>query len=439
MKERKKKPLKAKIPVIAGCILMLAVIIVCVPLTIPRIFQIQIYRVMTASMEPAYPEGSIIYIKHAEPEEVSVGDVITYTLGTDTEYTQTHRVIAITEDAFITKGDANTAEDEAPVAFDRLVGIPIGCIPHYATLYNWVHSIYGILGLVLIFLLAIFLFLLSDFMVKAEELRAIEKPKEEEKKKKEPSVLPYILLGMVLIAGAAVIFWMATREERTSRNREEEIREAVLSEVSSDKEDAEDASEEETEEYLQLVVDFEELWEINEEVIGWIVVDGTDISYPILQTTDNDTYLHTAVDGTYDRLGSIFLDMTCSSDFEDLHSILYGHYTRYELMFAKLNSYAEEDFYKEHRYFTIYLPDKVLRYEIFSAHRVESTSNVYTTGFSKDDFYEAFLEQLKSESIYDTGVLVDGDDRIVTLSTCYEDYLKDRFVVHGRCIQTVER
>ncbi len=114
---------------ISTTILVVVVIIFAILLVGVRIFGIQAYSVISGSMEPEYPVGSLIYVKEAEPSEIKVGDVITFVLKNETP--ATHRVIEIDEDnqKFYTKGDANDTED-APVHFNNLIGKPIFKIPY---------------------------------------------------------------------------------------------------------------------------------------------------------------------------------------------------------------------------------------------------------------------------------------------------------------------
>ncbi len=97
-------------------------------LLISRLLGYQVYHVVSGSMEPAYGVGELLYVKAVEPEEVAMGDIITFRLE---DTTATHRVIGIdTENRlFFTKGDANEAPDEEPVAFDDLLGVTVFHIP----------------------------------------------------------------------------------------------------------------------------------------------------------------------------------------------------------------------------------------------------------------------------------------------------------------------
>lgn len=103
-----------------------------------RIFGIQVYSVISGSMEPEYPVGSLIYVKKVDPSEIKVDDVITYVL--PTEMPSTHRVVRIDaeNELFYTKGDANDIEDGAPVYFKNLIGKPIFKIPYLGYVAHYI-------------------------------------------------------------------------------------------------------------------------------------------------------------------------------------------------------------------------------------------------------------------------------------------------------------
>lgn len=143
---------------------MLVVIVVMVPLTVPKLFGYNIYAVLTGSMTPAYSVGSIVYVKNCEPEEIEVGDVITYRMGTETAHVMSHRVVEIDREAgaFLTKGDANDTVDAEPVLFNRLIGRVVLCIPEFARLSDFVNSTTGKAVLFIVFGLAFILWMVAD-------------------------------------------------------------------------------------------------------------------------------------------------------------------------------------------------------------------------------------------------------------------------------------
>ena len=147
-----------------GTAVMLLLILLCIPFTLPKLFGMQIYEVKTESMEPTYPVGSVVYVKEAEASDIAVGDVITYTLGTDTKLVMTHRVTGILdeEQSFVTKGDANPVEDAEPVSWSRLIGRPVFCIAGIATIANFINSSEGGVALACVFVLVFAMWLTAE-------------------------------------------------------------------------------------------------------------------------------------------------------------------------------------------------------------------------------------------------------------------------------------
>lgn len=182
-------------------------------------------------------------------------------------------------------------------------------------------------------------------------------------------------------------------------------------------------------------VDIAALREVNRDIVAWLLVDDTDISYPILHTTDNEKYLTTAYDGTKSSNGSIFMNAYNAGDFSDQNTLIYGHNMRDQSMFGKLLEFEEPAFLESHKTFTVYTDTKTLRYEIFAAYVTYSASFVYSDHFDYTwDFYD-FIEKSLASSIIDMQVDVTENDRIVTLSTCTSRGNRaERFVVQGKLV-----
>lgn len=123
----------AKTLKIISTALMILMILLAIVMVGVRVFGVQVYVVLSPSMEPKYPTGSLLYITPTDPEKLEVGDVITYQL-TDS-ITATHRIVAIVtdeatgEEQFKTKGDANEGADKGLVSKEDVVGKAVFCIP----------------------------------------------------------------------------------------------------------------------------------------------------------------------------------------------------------------------------------------------------------------------------------------------------------------------
>lgn len=109
-----------------GMVILIGVIASCLPLTLPRLLGYDIYEVVSGSMEPEIPVGSVIYVKEAAPEDVCEGDIIAFRSGLSVI---THRVVQnrLLEGEFVTKGDANADVDLRAIPYSEL----IGCVAYH--------------------------------------------------------------------------------------------------------------------------------------------------------------------------------------------------------------------------------------------------------------------------------------------------------------------
>ena len=162
--------MKAKALSAVATVLLLAVMAVALPFSVPKLFGYQIYNVLTQSMEPAMPVGSAIYVKRCDPQALRQGEIITYRLSEATGLVETHRVVEKDTQAkqLITKGDANALPDVDPVSYERVVGKVVICIPVLGTVSEMLHSGPGVTACVAIFALAIILWTLADKTKKRE-------------------------------------------------------------------------------------------------------------------------------------------------------------------------------------------------------------------------------------------------------------------------------
>lgn len=132
MKEKKvRKNPAAAIFSFLGTMLLILIIVACIPLTVPRLMGYQIYSVVTGSMEPEIPVGSMVYVKSVNPKELKEKDVVAFYGGRDTNAIITHRVVKNNEISgqITTKGDANKTEDMNPVSYSDVIGIVEHTIP----------------------------------------------------------------------------------------------------------------------------------------------------------------------------------------------------------------------------------------------------------------------------------------------------------------------
>lgn len=192
-------------------------------------------------------------------------------------------------------------------------------------------------------------------------------------------------------------------------------------------------TEEKTEKMLQL----EELQKENNEIIGWLEIEDTNINLPVCQTTDNDFYLTHNYKKEKSKGGSLFLDKNFDLINGSSNYLIYGHRNTQGLMFEDLLKYSKEDFYNNHKTikFTTNKDDSV--YEIMSVFysrvyykKEKDVFRYYNfVNANNEEDYNDFVNNCKKSSIYDTGVTANYGDQLLTLSTCEYSQEDGRFVV----------
>lgn len=179
-------------------------------------------------------------------------------------------------------------------------------------------------------------------------------------------------------------------------------------------------------------MNFTALREVNPDVVGWILIPGTAISYPLVQGKDNQYYLNRTWKKWSSVVGSIFLEHTNSRDLSDFNTIIYGHRMNNGSMFAALKNYKKQSYWAKHP--AVYITDDngAYRYEIFAAYEVSTTGEAYRLGLTGDVGKQAFLDDCTARSVIQTGVTPTVYDKVLTLSTCTGSGHATRWVVQAR-------
>lgn len=282
-----------------------------------------------------------------------------------------------------------------------------------------------------------------------------ENPEAEEDLEKSPCEIKFqraILACAILAVGmAGICVWQLTRfygKERESEAKMELLRqdpEVTDSAVETDKNILNSKNSGSGQIYSENP--YEELFARNEDMAAWLVVDGTVIDYPVMQTMEDEAYyLKRDFDGNEDEAGCLILDTD-----SDLYGsgttnlIIHGHNMKAGTMFGSLDEYRNEDFYSEHKYMELYTETERRCYEVMA---VFYSQVYYTTDqvFKYYQFFQAqdeegfqdFYENVKKMSLYDTGVTAELGDCFLTLSTCTYHVEDGRFVVVAKEIRRTE-
>ncbi len=204
----------------------------------------------------------------------------------------------------------------------------------------------------------------------------------------------------------------------------------ILSNIEIDKKEI-------TEDKTERMLELEEMQKVNNEIIGWLEIEGTNINYPVTQTKDNDFYLNHNYKKEKSVVGCLFLDKDFDLVQGSSNYLIYGHRTRSGIMFEDLLKYKSEDFYKQHKKIRFTTNKDDSEYEIlavfYSKIYYKKERDVfryyYFINAKTEEEYNEFVDSAKEASIYDTGIEANYGDQLLTLSTCEYSQEDGRFVV----------
>ncbi len=175
-----------------------------------------------------------------------------------------------------------------------------------------------------------------------------------------------------------------------------------------------------------ILPEYHKLYETNSDLAGWIVIDGTDINYPVVQSkVYQEFYLDHNFDGEEDDAGSIFIDARNDILLPDDNIIIYGHNMKNGSMFGTLQYYLDKEYYNTH---------SIISFDTLYGHYVYKIAVVGLSKISEEsedtfkyyDFlnaknkkeFKTYVENIKKLEAYDTGTSLSYGDKLITLSTC---------------------
>ncbi len=228
--------------------------------------------------------------------------------------------------------------------------------------------------------------------------------------------LQSLLLGIFLVAALflALVGCSSTSSEQNQSTSQSQAKQESTYQPSD-------------EEKAYLKERFDPLLATNKDTIAYIYAPGTNLDEPVVQTTDNATYLDKTFDGGNEPyLGTVFMDMDNSKDFSDRLTWLFGHARGSKVpdsrMFNDVNFYSDKDFFDQHPYVVVETPERKFYYEAVAMIIVPETTAFYRTEFDSDkDFEEQLTNVYKDAQIKKSDVKVSAEDRYLVLSTCREE------------------
>ncbi len=199
-----------------------------------------------------------------------------------------------------------------------------------------------------------------------------------------------------------------------------------------------DTSQKQYNEELELVrAKLSSLSQTNEDLYGWITVEGTNINYPIVQGDDNSYYLNHAYTGDYLPIGSIFVDYRNNRSItKNYNTVIYGHNITSGTMFHDVEKFFNEEMFNN-TYIVIYTMDGIYYYEPFAIYKAKYDYQYFRTGFSSADDFIAFTDEIQGNSSLTKDIEFTENDRVLTLSTCTNIINSERYALHARLVKTI--
>lgn len=245
----------------------------------------------------------------------------------------------------------------------------------------------------------------------------------------------YMLIIIQLIFWLILIYSLSEIVKWCIHNKQNE---KIIQEISNSitvLEEEQNKESEVTKEENSYEVDFDTLKKFNNDTVAFLKVNGTEIEYPIVKTTNNEYYLKHSFDKKNNAAGWIFADYKNKFDGSDKNIVIYGHNRKNGTMFSSLKNILNKNWYENEENLKIQLitEDDYFIYEVFSVYKIKKEEYYLQTNFKNDETYLRFIETLKKRSIKNFDIDVNEQDQILTLSTCANDN-DYRIVLHARKI-----
>lgn len=241
----------------------------------------------------------------------------------------------------------------------------------------------------------------------------------------------YIFLIIMLVASlvTSISYIMINYKEDKKQNEVFEELENIITE-----------SNEEKKEQKKETINFKKLYELNNDFVGWLKIENTNISYPVMQTENSrkDYYLRKNFYKEYSQLGTPYIAEYCNIQTSD-NVIIYGHHIKNNQMFGELEKYKKKEFYKNHKIISFNTINEKANYEIVAVFKTVAYTGFeyykFVNSSSRQEF-DTFIQKCKELSFYETKNTAKYGDKLITLSTCEYSNKDGRLVVVAKKIKT---
>ena len=232
-------------------------------------------------------------------------------------------------------------------------------------------------------------------------------------------IIKFVLMAICLLIFiySAYNIYIYLEEEKANKQLTDDLMKKAVTETVTDNDDFNS---------LPINVDFDALKKENKDIIGWIYSEDTTINYPVVQSEDNEYYLRRLINGKYNTAGSIFMDFRNDPNLQDNNTIIYGHNMKNGTMFASIHEYKSQEYYNNHKVMYYFTPDKNYVIELFAGYTISVESDIYNLSDINSK-----IQQLISKCDFKSDVEVSEKDKMLTLSTCANDYEGARYILIG--------
>lgn len=259
-------------------------------------------------------------------------------------------------------------------------------------------------------------------------------------KKQRILIIGTVFFAALFLFSGAMLMWRYVDRKRSANdfNAAASLIRPVEISRSEDFSETEDSTEKPDSEQIAMEK-YEEVYEQNNDFVGWIMIEGTNINYPVMQNVDNPNfYLNHGMKKQYSNYGVPYVQENCMPGISD-NVIIYGHHMKNGSMFTDLCKYEEEDFYQEHPVIRFDTLSSMDEYEIIAAfkttvHSEDGFQYYLFVDAEDEDAFDTYVSQCKALALYDTGVDAEYGDKLLTLSTCEYSRKNSRMVIVARRI-----
>lgn len=254
-----------------------------------------------------------------------------------------------------------------------------------------------------------------------------------------------IFLLLIIMAFSIYKIYKWNLDNKNTKDQIEDISKIKQEEINTDNAELVNEVDDKNNDYWNYIklplidVNFDELLKKNSDTVAFIKVNGTNINYPVVQTSNNDYYLSHSYNKKKNDAGWVFMDYRNSINPLDQNTILYAHGRVDTTMFGSLKNVFRNNWYQKTDNYILHFitKDYTSLWQIFSVYSIPTETYYLTTNFSTDEEYQKFIDTLTSRSKYNFNASVNTNDKIITLSTCLNN--NERVVLHARLIKIANK